>query len=140
MGVEATFQAMPENCELFIAARQDRDIAELMQFFETYASQENLLRFKEDPKRLEFHTKARKVVSDSPGLLKRYFYAGSRTFDAIVYLLSPIRRSVTHQKDTSLIYQAIYGQEPLHPEAHATQGRPIRLVPAIGVLIIAEYL
>ena len=33
MGVEASFQAMPENCDLYITARQDREIAEDIVYF-----------------------------------------------------------------------------------------------------------
>jgi hypothetical protein len=140
MGVEASFQAMPENCDLFITARQDRETAEALQFFHQFAFEYKTPHPRWDAKWTEIHRMARKLGAEKPDLINRYFYAGSRTFDAIVYLLSPIRRSVTRHKDTSLIYQAIYGQEPLYPEAHASQGRPIGIVPAAGVLPIAEYL
>jgi hypothetical protein len=140
MGVEASFQAMPENCDLFITARQDRETAEALQFFHQFAFEYKTPHPRWDAKWTEIHRMARKLGAEKPDLINRYFYAGSRTFDAIVYLLSPVRRSVTRQKDTSLIYQTIYGQEPLHPEAHATQGRPIGLITSTGVSLIAEYL
>jgi hypothetical protein len=143
MGVEAYFQAMPEDCELFIAARQDREIAEMMQFFNNYSERDvtgQPEQYRGGPKSYEFHFKARKVAIETPGLRDRYFYAGGRTFDAIVYLLSPARRATPREKDTSLIHQAFYGQEPLYPEAIAVQGIPIGLVPSAGVVQIADYL
>lgn len=81
-----------------------------------------------------------KAITEHPGLRERYFYAGSRTYDAIVYLLSPHRRSGQFRDDPNLIYQAIYGEERLHPDANATQGYPIGLVTTARVEVIADYL
>jgi hypothetical protein len=139
MGVEARFQAMPENCELFITARQDRAMAEYIMSFNLYMVR-TTKQWPNSPNWLNFYGKAKKVVSEFPGVEDRYFYAGARQFDAIVYLLSPARRAVPRQEDTSLIHQAYYGQELLHPEAKAGQGRPIGLVPSAGVALIAQYL
>ena len=140
MGVEASFQAMPENCELFITARQDRETAEALQFFHRFAFVYKTPHPMWDATWTELHKMARKLGAEKPDLINRYFYAGGRTFDAIVYLLSPARRAGHYEEDTSLIYQAIYGHEPLHLKAHASQGRPIGLVTAGEAPIITKYL
>jgi hypothetical protein len=140
MGVEARFQAMPENCDLFIAARQEREIAEALQFFHRLAFAYKTPHPMWDAKWQEAYGLAQKLGAEKPDLINRYFYAGGRTFDAIVYLLSPVRRNLNLKEEDSLIYQAVYGQELLHPKAHASQGWPIGLVTAAGVVQIAEYL
>lgn len=80
------------------------------------------------------------LVEKNAGLKERYFSAGGRAFDIILYLLSPQRRERKYQEDQSLIRKAIYGTERLHPEALATQGCPIGFVPAREVAVISEYL
>jgi hypothetical protein len=138
MGTEARFQAMPEDCDLMLAARQDREIAEMIQFFKAYAAGGDMPG--NDPKFIEFLDLVQKVVRDYPDLKDRYFYAGARTYDAIVYLLSPVRRAGQFQNNSDLIYQATYGEEPLHSTATATQGHPIGLVKTDSVKIIADFL
>jgi hypothetical protein len=141
MGTEARFQAMPEDCELMRAARQDREIAELIEFFESYATgDDDDFRRKNDPKFVEFMELVQQTVGDYPDLAERYFYAGARTYDAIVYLLSPARRAGQFQNTSDLIYQAMYGEERLHPTAIATQGHPIGLVKTDSVKVITDYL
>jgi hypothetical protein len=138
MAVDAEFQAMPEDCDLIRTARQDREIAELTEFFQ------NIVKGRDTQlspdKWDEFVVKAQKVLAERPGLGDRYFNKGARMFDAIVYLLSPFRRTGEYENDPTLIYQAIYGEEPLHPEAKATQGHPIGFVSARKVAVIADYL
>jgi hypothetical protein len=139
MGVEARYQAIPEDCELLKRARQDRETAEQMQFFNDYATGEW---YSTGPDMLDhFLVQAcEELARKHTGLTERYFYAGSRNFDAIVYLLSPVRRHEAPDPDESLIYKAVYGSEHLHPEANASQGRPIGFVPAHMVCTIADYL
>lgn len=138
MGVEAKFQAIPEDCELLKHAREDREIAEMMQFFDMFAKDEG---HPETPLETYFDQSVKELIQLHPGLDKRYFYAGSRTYDAIVYLLSPQRRQEeTFESDQSHIKKAIWGSEHLHPEAHATQGIPIGFVPTKEVKVIADFL
>jgi hypothetical protein len=142
MGQEASFQAIPEDCELMIAARRDREIAEIMQFVNWYATNEKLRRrYENAPDTKEFIHKLEKLLRDKPDFVHRYFYAGGRTYDAIDYLLSPARRGeVEPENDSSLIHEIIYGQERLHPDAIATQGRPIGCVSAKSVPMYTDYL
>jgi hypothetical protein len=114
MGKEASFQAMPENCELMIAARQNREIAEQIQRIHNFMTDSVDWFF--DPVDVELYYRVQKILLEHPGLSDRYFYAGRRTFDAIVYLLSPQRRAGQYGDDSSLIRQAIYGTERLHPK------------------------
>lgn len=139
MGVEASFQAMPENCELFITARQDSEIADQIMSFNLYMVRVTK-QWPNNPKWVEFYQKAKQVFQERPGLAGRYFYAGARTFDAIVYLLSPARRAIPPEQDTSLIRIAVRGFEALHAEAIAGQGGPINFVPASLVPLIVEHL
>lgn len=139
MGKEAQFQALPEDCDLMLVARQDREIAELIQFFNGYATQ-NIRHESDNSKQVKFHELVESVMKQRPQLKDRYFYAGARTYDAIVYLLSPANRTGEFQNNMPLIHQAIYGQERLHPEATATQGSPIGLVRTDTVKVIADYL
>ncbi len=140
MGREASFQAIPENCELLIRARQDRKIAEDMQFSLMEATEEPNPRYERSPEEQYFYDVVQELIRAHPGLEKRYFYAGARTYDAIVYLLSPARREGEWDGDQSLIKKAIYGVELLHPEARATQGVPIVFVSRVDTKIIADYL
>ncbi len=140
MGREASFQAIPENCELLIRARQDRKIAEDMQFSLMEATEEPNPRYERSPEEQYFYDVVQELIRAHPGLEKRYFYAGARTYDAIVYLLSPARREGEWDGDQSFIKKAIYGVELLHPEARATQGVPIGFVSRVDTKIIADYL
>lgn len=140
MGTEARFQAIPEDCELLIRARQDRKIAEYMQFFESGGTWEPDFWDKPSPDEQYFYDAVQELIRAHPGLEKRYFYAGARTYDAIIYLLSPARREGEWDGDQSLIKKAIWGVELLHPEACAGQGIPIGFVPTADTKTIAGYL
>lgn len=140
MGREASFQAIPENCELLIRARQEREIAEDMQFSLMEATEEPNPRYERSPEEQYFYDAVQELIRVHPGLEKRYFYAGARTYDAIIYLLSPARREEEFDGDQSLIKKATWGVELLHPEARATQGVPIGFVSRVDTKIIADYL
>jgi hypothetical protein len=139
MGVEARYQAIPEDCDLLKRARRDREIAEQLQFFDDYATGEWVITAPDMLDHFLVHA-CEELARKHTGLTDRYFYAGSRMFDAIVYLLSPVRRHEAPDPDESLIYKAVYGSERLHPEARAGQGYPIGFVPSHTVRIIADYL
>lgn len=139
MGFEASFQAIPEDCELLKQACQDREIAEHMQFFEQYVRREFPHPLYQQ-NTLEFIDAAKALAQAHPGLVERYFYAGARTWDCIIYLLSPERRAGNFKNDRSLINKAIRGTELLHPDAHAVQGIPIGFVPVTEVHAIADFL
>lgn len=140
MGTEASFQAIPEDCELLIRARRDRKIAEDMQFSLMDATEEPNPQYVRSPEEQYFYDAVQELIRVHPGLEKRYFYAGARTYDAIIYLLSPARREGEWDGDQSLIKKAIWGVELLHPEACATQGVPIGFVSTVDTKRIAEYL
>lgn len=143
MGYEARFQAMPEDCELMLVARRDREIAECIQFFKMYTSYTTIVGPAIDPKRVEFLELVKKTIALKPDLVDRYYRAGERTFDAIIYLLSPAHRvskTMMNPADDSWIYRAFWGIERLHPEANASQGFPIGLVPARAVPELSDYL
>jgi hypothetical protein len=138
MGVEVRFQAIPEDCELLKRARQDRELAELTQFFD--GTDTPLYETRTKSVEIYFINAVKELFTQRPGLVDRYLYAGGRKFDQIIYLLSPAARTEDSKSDHSLIKKAIMGSERLHPEAQATQGRPIGFVPASNVQIIAEFL
>ena len=137
MGVELSLQAIPEDCELLACARQEREIAERTQFFNMYVCDDWI---PESLLERYFSDSVKSLTKIDPDLVHRYAYLGGRKYDAILYLLSPARRSGDYQNDHSLIYKAIKGGERLHPEANATQGHPIGFVPAKDARIIADYL
>lgn len=149
MGVEARFQAIPEGCELLARARNDAEVATWLQFINGYddlgiiEDEKDLLEYPQlapTPADLYFLNAVRQLIQEHPDLLDRYYYAGSRTWDIIIYLLSPQRRVGEFENDQSLIRKAIWGSERLHPEARATQGHPIGFVPAKEVPVIADFL
>jgi hypothetical protein len=139
VGFEARYQAIPEDCELLARARKDREIAELMQFFNSFALEEVS---SESPTRIFFANAVKELMRERPGLIERYLHNRTRGYDRILYLLSPARRARDWKNDQSLIHihKAIRGSERLHPEARATQGHPIGFVPAKDVQLIADYL
>lgn len=140
MGVEARYQAIPEDCELLLLARQDRRWAETLAAFHSIAG----MGVRPSPWLQtfpEFVYAVAALVEEKPGLIKRYFNASGRNFDAIMYLLSPVRRTgKSWQTDQSSIRKVIYGAERLHTEALASQGRPIGFVSANGVDVLSDYL
>jgi hypothetical protein len=139
MGIEAYYQAMPESCDLFVSAQKDHEIADQIMSFNLYMVQVQK-QWPDSPKWVEFYEKSKQAMKEHPGLENRYFCAGGRTFDAIIYLLSPARRSLFAEQDRSLIRIAVRGFEALHPLAQGIQGGPINFVPAPIVPLIAEYL
>jgi hypothetical protein len=139
MGVEARFQAIPEDCELLKLARKEYDIAEMMEHFDQYANPEKP-HPRLSPESEAFSNLVQPLAKKYPDLYQRYFYAAGRNWDTILYLLSPARRIGNHENDQSLIRQAIKGSELLHPDARATQGHPIGFVPTQNVYIVANYL
>jgi hypothetical protein len=139
MGKEARYQAIPEDCELLARARKDRETAERIEFFNQWATHPPPPEI--SPHSVKFVAAIKTLAQTHPGLIQRYFYAGSRHYDHIIYLLSPTRRrGEFDENDHSLIHKAVYGSERLHPEARATQGVPIGFVPADDVQTIADYL
>ncbi len=138
MGIAARFQAVPEGCELLRRARAEREVAEMMEFFDYYAHLEARHNF--PPEITEFVACVESLVLVCPALPERHFYAGGQHWDKILYLLSHARRTEDYANDQSLVRKAIRGCEPLHPEACATQGQPIGFVPAYEVHRIADYL
>jgi hypothetical protein len=142
MGKDAQYQAIPEDCELLLRARQDRRWAEELQFF-PYHMRISVERRRWTKTSPEVANAAAALVQEKPDILERNYVGSSRAYDAIRYLLSSFRRERglwEWEADQSLIRKAIYGAERLHPEAMATQGMPIGFVPAREVVVIAEYL
>lgn len=140
MGHEARFQAIPEDCELLAHARTDLEVAELMEFFNSYAVDRHRPGWHpQTTAEIYFVSAVKELIQNDPGLVQRYLYAGGRNYDKIVYLLSAERRARHHNSDDSLVHTSIYGSERLHPEATATQGRPIGLVTAQDVSRIADF-
>ncbi len=135
MGFDACFQAIPENCELLARARQDRDVAQELQFF--LHDIEPLSERNSTPTEKYVSRAIRALVRSHPGLKQRRLYADHRS-DQIVYLLSPARREDAEDDDT-LVYKAFNGSEHLQPEARAGQGCPIGFLPKADVHAIAEY-
>lgn len=139
MGMEAEFQAIPEDWEWLIKARQNREIAEELQFFQQNATiRKKYPGYDEKSLSSQLTDAIQNLVEERPGLISRHFYAGARTFGIITYLLSPQRRM--NQSDRSLIRKIFYGFEPLQPEANATQGIPIGFIPSADVVVVADYL
>lgn len=139
MGVLARFQAMQEDSELFMAAREDREIAMGLQFFNQYVLYYETPYAGWSEKHRQGWQMARDLAAAKPDLLNRYF-SGDKNFDAIVYLLSSVRQDDEMQRDASLIHQAIYGTDRLHPNATGAEGFPIPFVRAAHVPFIATYL
>jgi hypothetical protein len=141
MGVEARYQAIPEDCDLLARARSDRETAEWMEFFHATVVSKATQASAETPEEIAITSAVLALAQERPGLIERYFYAGNRRYDHLVYLLSPARRrNEFAENDHSLIHKAVHGSERLHPEARATQGRSIGFVPADDVQTIADYL
>jgi Domain of unknown function (DUF1877) len=133
MGFEARYQAMPEG-EFLERARVEIEFAESLQFIHDAGWRTRGTEL--------WRVAVRKLVEQHPGLPDRYFYAGSRNFDAIHYLLSDGRRRPTGQisDDPALIAKAIRGMERLNSKASTTQGFPIGLVRSDAVPQVASYL
>ena len=140
MGVELRLQAIPGDCELLRKARHDREVAQEMEFFYAWARGIHRTGWKpETPLEIYFFEAVQELIRERPGLIQRYFYDGPRGWEAIIYLLSPESRAGNSKGDNSLVNRAIKGSEPLHPEAYATQGRPIGFVPVQDVRAIADH-
>lgn len=145
MGVEASYQAIPENCELLQQARLNRDLAEWMQHFNYFTR--GMLSPHPSQEVISFREAVQQLVSADAGLIDRYFYAHGRNYDAIIFLLCSARRIRREalrfhkvKRGGYLIVKAVRGSELLHPDARATQGNPIGFVPASEVVTIADYL
>jgi len=137
VGVSLKLQAIPEDCELLIKARSNREIAEWLQFFHLFADGDDYP--PDDSAGVFVYEAVQTLVRQRPGLIQRYFYDGPRVWDAILYLLDVENWPNDWSNDTSLVNRAINGSEPVHPDANATQGNPIGFVPAQEVHAIADY-
>lgn len=140
MGVELRLQAIPEDCELLARARQEREIADKVGRFHQYIRGAILPSERKKPEIVAFINAMQELVKANPGLDERYAYLGNRQFDAILYLLSPARRAGDYKNDRSVIHNAIYGIESLHPDVKVAWGLPIGFVPANEVRTIADFL
>lgn len=144
MGSEASYQAMPEDCDLFVQARHDPELAWMLTLYHRLSGPHTGGPPWREGKEIDFYKQIKLFHSLNPLLRDRHYYAGTRMYDAIHYLLSSSRRALSWNfwlpEDNSLIYKAIYGVERLHPEARAGQGQPIVYVPAPIVIQIAKML
>lgn len=136
MGLDFHYQAMPENCELLIWARNEPDFGANLEFFNSYAlmSLEELQKeiddCSEDQLFVEFIRQTRKTVQRNPAIAHRNLYFG-RKWDCIYYLLSERRRQCEERDWSNWVEKAIFGGQVLNELTQTTIGFPIRyLCPA----------
>jgi len=134
MGLELRYQAMPEECSLLERARHDLEFGRLLQFFEPIAKEEE-----EEQTWIDFALEVRQTIRLYPGIEQRNFSL-DRRWDQLYYLLSEARRKSEPRDETSLIHQAIFGGDVLHPDVKAGQGIPIRYLPPADVLQVVALL
>lgn len=137
MGFELTYQALPENCLLLLRSRHDPDFGSLLPFFKLFAEQDEEDR--ENQTRTDFVQEVRQVVQLHPGIEQRNFSL-DRRWDMLYYLLSEQRRNCEATDETSLIHQAIFGGDILHPDVRAGQGILIRYLPLAKVRRVVALL
>lgn len=130
MGMDIHYQAMPENCELLVWARQEPNFGANLEFFESYAtmSPEKLqqrLDNDQDPHFVKFVCQLRKLVEEHRGIGYRNLYFGRR-WDSLYYLLSERRRKGEAQDWSHWVEKAIFGDQILNEATQTTIGFPIR--------------
>jgi hypothetical protein len=139
MGEEIRFQAIPEDCELLARARQDVEVDSWMEFsFETHVREMPPGWKPLSPEHAYVIAALSELVASHLGLLDRSLHT-DRSFDKIVYLLSPARRAGNLDHDDSLIYKAMYGVERLNPNSRGTRNY-VRFSPVSDVHAITAYL
>lgn len=141
MGLDISYQAMPEGCTLLERARHEPKFGAYLEFFNSYAfnSQQALARSADDPVVVEFVAEAKQVAEHYKGIEDRRLYLGRR-WDILYYVLSENRRRSKKKDCSDWVEQAIFGGEVLNQATQTTIGFPIRYLPPIEVWYIAEIL
>ncbi len=118
-----TFQSLPEDCDLLKHARTEPEMAENLQFLHKLAGPV-LEKTDPDPNQWlhseaerYFYETARNLFAAQPDFEKRFLYIDGLRWEAIIYLLSEDRRHGGQKNAGSPIARAIFGSEPLNPEA-----------------------
>jgi len=135
MGLDMTYQAVPDPCVLIERSLKDSEFGELLQFLPGLYKRGAA--GWQDGIRLEFWQLAGELAKQSPGLEKRNCYVGRR-WDDLHYLLSANRRKEQGDEKDVLLDKAIHGNKL--GDLAGTQGMPIGYVSHSEVSQIAGLL
>ena len=141
MGIDISYQAMPEDCGLLQQARSDAEFGAKLEFFKTYASPSYTLikGFTIDPRYSEFVRAAQTVAVEHPQLEQRNYDLG-RHWDMLYYLLSERRRTGKPRDWSHWVEQALFGGDVLNEATQTTIGSPIRYLFPAQVRAVAPAL
>lgn len=135
-----SLQAIPEDSDLFRAARKDHEVAEAMTSCLEWAFRHKIIHPHWTARQKSIHALVQKLGKVRHDLRHRCFHADGETFEAIWYLLSVMPQDQSRDKETRLIYDVFHGGEALHPNAFAREGMSIGLVRAVLTHQIADFL
>ncbi len=133
MGLDISYQAMPEDCILIARSRYDPNFGGNLEFFKSnlLTPQEELDVFDEDyndydthQSFVEFVSESRKVVNKYPGIENRNLYLGRR-WDMLHYLLSERRRNGEEIDYLHWVEKAVFGGQVLNNATQSVIGSPI---------------
>lgn len=134
MGLDCTYQALPEGCALLERAKRAPSFGELLA----------LAPWQQEPPWLaeggmwtEFYEEVGRLRQRHPGLEERYF-RGQRDWDVLHYLLSEARRQGVEGDDWGT--QAVLGARVLDESLRAGQGVPLRYSSPETVRALGEQL
>lgn len=141
MGLDISYQAMPESCKLLHRSRHDAEFGANLEFFQRYASvgYKPFGGFATNRAHVDFVQAARQVAADYPQIEQRKLDLG-RHWDMLHYLLSERRRAGKPDDWSDWVVQALLGGEILHPETKTTNGSPICYLQPAQVRDIAAEL
>lgn len=140
MGIDAEYQAMPDDCIILSRATQDQDFGNCLSFVPSAFERRGILSgpTADDPIVVELYALVREMMDKYPEIEVRRTADYSRSWDALHYLLSQDRRH-GNRDGTDIGTLAILGGEQING-CYATQGLPIRFNTARRVAVIAAYL
>ena len=148
MGMDLSYQAIPDNSPALERARRDGLFGCELEFWSSYARPDTRrdamvqrARASQEEHDLAFVDAvalSRQSAREHPGLELRC-WTWSRGYDAVHYLLSPARRAGQGEAH-DWAHEPIYGAQVLHAEARTTIGFPIRYNPPYLVREYAEII
>jgi hypothetical protein len=136
MGLELTYQAIPDDSRLFEMVAISPDHGEALRFIKMYLSGSRNADGNEIDRM--FYDEAQQIKVTHPGIELRTCSL-DRWWDNLYFLLSENRRNV-HVRADDFGSEAIRGERDVHKYAVATQGAPLRFVSGPHAIAIASWM
>jgi hypothetical protein len=139
MGLDMSYQAIPEACDLIERARHEKGLGEMLCLVPLWFSNGVGPTRRSWPEAELLWRQLCELAGQYPGLAQRNCYLG-RCWDKLHYLLSANRRHEPGSEEDTLLDKAVRGAAEIAAHVRAPQGVPVMYVSPAEVELIGVVL